>query len=375
MPGVGVDVVLVAEEAFAVLLGPARVLVLLPVFRGFLRPVLGRLAGLDRFVLVARVALLGHRHDRGVDHLPAARDIALGLQMLAEALEQRLDQPGFRKLLAEQPQRRAVGNAVLDAKLEKARERQTVAHLILGLIIGEIVQRLQAPASGTSRSHRSACDRRCSSSLPPASAPQPRCRRENSPTAPAPRSPLADRPSLTAHRAACPHQRSQTAPSRASTAKSRALLESDLTSHGQGTIIRGALKCIAGASAAWPLAAHAQQRAAMPVIGVLHSGSPGPLADQIAAFKLGLRETGYTEGQNVAIEYRWAEGRYEKLPALAADLVGRNVTMIGTAGGIPTALAAKAATATIPIVFLMGADPSKPALWQVLIGRKATSRG
>lgn len=121
---------------------------------------------------------------------------------------------------------------------------------------------------------------------------------------------------------------------------------------------REVVKAIAGSLAAWPLVGHAQQPA-MPVIGVLHSGSPAPLADQIAAFKQGLSETGYTEGKDVAIEYRWAEGHYDKLPALAADLVGRNVTVLGAAGGIPPALAAKRATATIPIVFLMGSDPLK----------------
>ena len=126
MPGVGIDVVLIAEEAFTVLLGPARILVLLPIFRGLLLPVLGCLAGLDRLVLLARVALLGHRHDRRVDYLPPARDITLGLQMPTELLEQLLDQPGFRQLLTEQPQRRAVGNAVLDAKLEEARERELI---------------------------------------------------------------------------------------------------------------------------------------------------------------------------------------------------------------------------------------------------------
>ncbi len=87
MPGVGIDVVLIAKEAFAVLLGPARILVLLPVFRGLPRPILGRLARLDRFVLLARVALLGHRYDGRVDHLTTARNIALGFQMLAEAFE------------------------------------------------------------------------------------------------------------------------------------------------------------------------------------------------------------------------------------------------------------------------------------------------
>jgi putative tryptophan/tyrosine transport system substrate-binding protein len=92
------------------------------------------------------------------------------------------------------------------------------------------------------------------------------------------------------------------------------------------------------------------------VIGVLGSGSPGPLAPFVAAFRQGLSETGYVEGQNVAIEYRWAEGHYERLAELAADLVGRKVDAILAVGGTPPALAAKAATSTIPIVFSSG-DP------------------
>src|SRR5215472_298751 len=104
------------------------------------------------------------------------------------------------------------------------------------------------------------------------------------------------------------------------------------------------------------------QQEAMPVSGFLASASPGPNASFVAAFKQGLRDAGYVEGQNVAIEYRWAEGQYDRLPALAADLVGRNVDVITTNGGNSSALAAKNATSSIPIVFLAGADPVEEGL-------------
>jgi putative tryptophan/tyrosine transport system substrate-binding protein len=115
------------------------------------------------------------------------------------------------------------------------------------------------------------------------------------------------------------------------------------------------IKVIAGSAAAWPLTARAQQ--AMPVIGFLSSRSPGESAGVVAAFRQGLREAGFVEGRNLAIAFRWAEGRYDRLPGLAAELVNLPVALLFSAGGPPTAFAAKAATSAVPIVFSAVSDP------------------
>src|SRR5215813_11585523 len=104
------------------------------------------------------------------------------------------------------------------------------------------------------------------------------------------------------------------------------------------------------------------QQKAMPVIGLLTAGSPGPGAPFVAAFRQGLGEAGYVEGQSLAIEYRWAESHYDRLPALAVDLVGLRIDLIATSGGDLVALAARNATSTIPIVFIGGGDPVERGL-------------
>ena len=124
-----------------------------------------------------------------------------------------------------------------------------------------------------------------------------------------------------------------------------------------------------GGATAMPLAARAQQ--AMPVIGFLDSRTPEAMGNRLVGFRQGLKEAGFVEGENVSVLFRWAENQHDRLPALAAELVHRGVAAIATTGGPPAAFAAKAATTTIPIVFLVGNDPAKLGLVASLLGQSA----
>src|SRR5262245_37153577 len=119
---------------------------------------------------------------------------------------------------------------------------------------------------------------------------------------------------------------------------------------------REVITLLGGAAAAWPIAARAQ-RPAMPVVGLLHPGWPDSYTQALAAFQKGLNELGFVDGQNLAIEYRWAGNEYAQFPSLAADLVRRQVNVVAVLGNTAGTLAAKAATPTIPIVFAIGGDP------------------
>ena len=139
---------------------------------------------------------------------------------------------------------------------------------------------------------------------------------------------------------------------------------------------RAFITLIGGAAAAWPLAARAQPAAALPVIGYLNNGSPESDASRLTGLRRGLNETGYVEGRNLVIEYRWAGNQADRLPELAADLVRLRVAVL-VAAGPPSTFAAKAATTSIPIVFAVGADPTpgRQFNWLQLVHRRTRDQG